>query len=133
MSIAVRYYSRSGNTKAVAEAISKVAGVPAISVDQSDAALSESVDVLFIGGALYAYGLDAHLKDYLKAIDGSKVKKAVAFSTSWISKHSLDLIKKALVEKGIQVEAETFYVRNRPNESQLKEAEAFAKKFISVG
>lgn len=130
MTVAVRYYSRSGNTKAVAEAISKAAGVPAVSVDQNGAALSEPVDVLFIGGALYAYGLDKHLKEYLKALDGSKVKKAVVFSTSWISKHSLDLIKKGLSEKGILTESETFYVKSQPNEAQLKDAAAFAKKFI---
>ena len=59
MRAAVRYYSRSGNTKAVAEAIAEAAGVSAISVDASDAAITEPVDVLFIGGALYAYGLDS--------------------------------------------------------------------------
>ena len=37
MSIAVRYYSRSGNTKAVAEAIADAAGVAAVSVDQDEA------------------------------------------------------------------------------------------------
>lgn len=130
MNVQVRYYSRSGNTKAVADAIAKAAGVSAISVDQVNAAISESVDVLFIGGALYAYGLDSHMKDYLNALDGSKVKKAAIFSTSWISKHSLDLIRKGLMEKGIQVEAETFYVKSKPNETQLKDAATFAEKFI---
>ena len=131
MNIAVRYYSRSGNTRAVAEAIAKAADISAISVDQSDAAITEPVDVLFIGGALYAYGLDSHLKDYLETLDKDKVKKAVVFSTSWISKHSLDLIKKGLVEKGIPVESETFYVRSKPNEAQLQDAAAFAEKFMS--
>ena len=55
MNYAVRYYSKSGNTKAVAEAIAKAAGVPAVSVDSAEAVLSSPVDVLFIGGALYAY------------------------------------------------------------------------------
>ena len=131
MNIAVRYYSRSGNTRAVAEAIAKAADVSAVSVDQANAAITEPVDVLFIGGALYAYGLDSHLKDYLETLDKDKVKKAVVFSTSWISKHSLDLIKKGLVEKGIPVESETFYVKSKPNEAQLKDAAVFAEKFIS--
>jgi flavorubredoxin len=85
---------------------------------------------LFIGGALYAYGLDKRLNKYLSEIDGNKVKKAVVFSTSWISKHSIDLIKNALKEKGIEVAEETFYVKNKPNEKQMAEAEEFAKKFI---
>ena len=128
--IAVRYYSKSGNTKLLAEAIGKGAGVIPISVDQDSAKITENIDVLFIGGALYAYGLDKVMNEYLSGIDGNKVKKAVVFSTSWISKHSIDLIKKALVEKGIEVADETCYVRNKPNEKQLAEAEAFAKKFI---
>ena len=128
--VAVRYYSKSGNTKLLAEAIAKGAGVIPISVDEDSAKITENIDVLFIGGALYAYGLDKELKNYLAGIDGKKVKKAVVFSTSWLSKHSIDLIKKALKEKGIQVEDEACYVRNKPNDKQLADAEAFAKKFI---
>ena len=37
MSTAVRYYSRGGNTKAMAEAIAKAAGVEAVSVDAAGA------------------------------------------------------------------------------------------------
>ena len=129
--VAVRYYSKSGNTKLLAEAIGKGAGVIPISVDEDSAKITEDIDVLFIGGALYAYGLDKCLNKFLYELDGSKVKKAVVFSTSWISKHSIDLIKNALKEKGIEVAEETCYAKNKPNEKQMAEAEAFAKKMIS--
>jgi flavodoxin len=130
MSVAVRYYSRSGNTKAVAEAIAKAAGVKAVSVDQKDAALKEPVDVLFIGGALYAYGIDSHLKEYLKSLKKGDAKRAVVFSTSWISKHSIDLIKKGLTEAGIPVAEEYFYSKSKPGDAVLREAAAFAAKHI---
>lgn len=130
MNVAVRYYSRSGNTKALADAMARAAGVPAISVDAPEAKLDEPVDVLFIGGALYAYGLDSHLKEYLKTLKREDSRKAVIFSTSWISKHSLDLLRKGLEEAGIPVEAETFYVKSKPSEEQLKQAEAFAEKYL---
>ena len=65
MSVAVRYYSRSGNTKLLAEAIAKGANVKATSVDTPESKIEEKVDILFIGGALYAYGLDKNLKEYL--------------------------------------------------------------------
>lgn len=131
MKTAVRYYSRSGNTKMVADAIAKAAGVNAVSVDQQEAGISEPADVLFIGGALYAYGIDSHLKDYLKTLKKEDAKKAVVFSTSWISKHSVDLIKKGLKEAGIPVADEYFYVKSRPGDEQLKAAAAFAGKFLS--
>lgn len=125
---AVRYYSRSGNTKLVADAIAEGAGVKAVSVDQPGAQITEDVDTLFVGGALYAYGIDKKLKSYLDSIDASHVKKAYVFSTSWLSKHALDLIKKALEAKGIAVAPETFYVKNKANGQQLAEARAFGKK-----
>ena len=130
MNIAVRYYSKSGNTKAVAESIAEAVGVKAVSVDTAEADIKEPVDLLFIGGALYAYGLDKHLKEYLKTLKKENVKKAVVFSTSWLSKHSVDLIKNGLKEVEIPVEEEFFYVKNRPNDEQKKQAADFARKFI---
>lgn len=129
MKIAVRYYSRSGNTKAVADAIAEAVGVQAIAADAPEAKLQGPVDVLFIGGALYAYGLDKNLKAYLDTLKKEDVKKAVVFSTSWISRHAIDLIKNGVSAAQIPVASETFYVKNTPTKKQLQEAAAFAKKF----
>ncbi|MBR1454283.1 MAG: flavodoxin [Lachnospiraceae bacterium] len=129
MNITVRYYSRSGNTKLLAETIANEAHVKAVSVDSIDAEIKEPVDLLFIGGALYAYGLDKHLKEYLKTLKKEYVKKAVVFSTSWLSKHSIDLIKKALRENGIEVEDEFIYAKNKPSLEKLEEAKNVVKKF----
>ncbi len=126
---AVRYYSRSGNTKVLAEAIAEELGVEAISTDAASATITDTVDTLFIGGALYAYGIDKNLKAYIEALDASKVKRAAVFSTSWISKHSIDLIKAALSAKGIQVIEETCYAKNKPGKEQIAAAKTFAKKY----
>lgn len=130
MKRAVRYYSRTGNTKLVAETIAKAAGTDAVSVDSPQAGIDEPVDLLFIGGALYLYGIDDHLKEYLKSLKKEKVKKAVIFSTTWISKHSIALIKAGLKEQGIPVAVETLHFRGKPDAKQLKEAERFAEKFL---
>lgn len=130
MKVAVRYYSRSGNTKLVADAIAEAVGTEAVSVDASGAALDEPVDVLFIGGALYAYGLDKHLSAYVRSLDGGKVGRAVVFSSAWISKHALDLLRKELANRGIQVAQKDFFVKNKASQSQLEEAKAFAKSML---
>ena len=130
MNCAVRYYSRSGNTKLVADEIARSLDIKAVSVDDSASKLNKPVDVLFIGGALYAYGIDQHLKSYLKEIDAKNVKKAAVFSTSWISKHAIEVIKEELKQKGIQVADEVFYVRGKANDTQIKEAHQFAKKML---
>ena len=128
MKNAVRYYSRSGNIKTAAEAIARAIGTDAVSVDSASASLQEPVDVLFIGGALYAYGIDKHLKAYLGSLKKDQVKKAVVFSTSWISKHAIDLIKGELDRKGIPVEKETLYFRGKPGEKQLQDAANVARR-----
>ena len=130
MKAAVRYYSRGGKTKQVAEYLAEAAGTKAVSVDAGDAALLEQVDVLFVGGALYAYGLDRHLADYLDGLDGGKVKKAVLFSTSWISRHALDLMREKLGAKGIPVEEKTLYFKTREAAGSRQTAEAFARQFL---
>jgi flavodoxin len=130
MKVAVRYFSRSGNTKLAAEAIARAANVKAVSVDAGDAALQEPVDVLFIGGALYAYGIDEHLKTYIASLNRANVKRAVVFSTSWISKHAIALIRDGLEKQGIPVADDTLYFRGKPGEKQQQEAESFARKYF---
>lgn len=127
MNAEVRYCSRGGVTKRVAEFIAAQAGVKAVSVDAPDAALTAKADVLFIGGALYAYGLDKRLTAYLSAIDAAKVGEAVVFSTSWLSKHAIVLIKKALEEKGIKVRSEFLYLKS----GQVDKSEARIKEFAA--
>ena len=126
MKCAVRYYSRSGNTRLLAEAIADELGVPSVSFDAPEAKLSGHTDVLFIGGALYAYGLDKKLVSYIRTLDSDMVGRAILFSTTWLSKHSFDLMRKELEARGIAVAERTFYAKNKPSAECLKEAKAFA-------
>lgn len=126
MKCAVRYYSRSGNTRLLAEAIADELGVPSVSVDAPEAKLSGHTDVLFIGGALYAYGLDKKLVSYIRTLDSDMVGRAILFSTTWLSKHSFDLMRKELEARGIAVAERTFYAKNKSSAECLKEAKAFA-------
>ena len=58
-------------------------------------------------------------------------EKAVAFSTSWISKHLVSLIKKNLRNKGIDVVDEYIYYKNKPSEKDLNEVEDIVKRIVS--
>lgn len=125
MSIDVRYYSRSGHTKAVAEAIAKGAGCSAKSVDSP---INEKADILFIGSGLYAASLDKNLSTFLEKLDAARVGKVVMFGTSAITKRAFTLMRRILEGKGIKVEDDFFYVRSAPSDSQLKSAEEFGAK-----
>ena len=66
MRVRVVYQSTTGNTKKVAEAMASAAGCVAEPV--SVAAVSEPVDMLFLGAAIHAKGVDPSVK---KSIEGS--------------------------------------------------------------
>ncbi len=61
MNIDVRYYSKSGNTKKIADAIAKQAGVSAKLIHEP---IQGEVDMLFLGIGLYAFDIDPELKEY---------------------------------------------------------------------
>lgn len=135
MKIAIRYHSRGGNTKKIADAISGVVGVEAKTVSES---LKEDVDILFLGTAPYAFDVDDEVKAFIKDINVS-VGKAVIFSTSAAVKSIRKYVEKLFAEKKIPVAKEEFSCRGsfamlhkeRPNEDDLRAAADFASKIIS--
>lgn len=124
---AIRYYSRGGNVEAMAEALSRGAGVPAISIDEKGSRLKEHVDILFIGGALYAWKLDEKLVNYIEHLDPEKVGTAVVFGSSALFRRPILLIQSLLKDKGIKVNQQAVYARNHPNDQLLAAMEYFAK------
>ncbi|MHB8061731.1 MAG: flavodoxin family protein [Ruminiclostridium sp.] len=107
MKIAVRYQSRGGNTKTVAEAIAKKAGVAAEPVTVS---ISEPVDLLFVGGGVYAWGLDKDFAAYLERLTPNTVKTIAAFTTAGVMDKTKD-IQTIVKKNGISVSTETLAVK----------------------
>lgn len=62
--VAVRYFSRSGNTKQIAAAIAEGAGVQAVSFTDEPKP-TQRADILFLGGAPYANIMAPELKAYI--------------------------------------------------------------------
>ena len=63
MKIEVRYFTKSGNTKLVADAIATEFGKTAIDLDTP---LTEYVDLLFLGCSMYKFTIDKKVKDFIK-------------------------------------------------------------------
>ena len=130
--IAIRYFSRGGNTKKLADAISKATGVVA---QTTDVPLTEDVDILFLGSSVYAYGVDDSIKQFISN-NNVKIGKVVNFSTAAIINSTYKQVSKLLEEKNIPMAKEQFYCKGsfgpmhkgRPNADDLREVEAFAKK-----
>ena len=132
MSIAIRYYSRGGNTKKVAEAMAQALGIKALPVSEP---LPEDVDVLLLGTAPYAFDVDDHVKQFVQNIQVS-VGKVVNFSTTAVVKSTRKYLAKVLAEKGIPLAEEEFSCRGaftvlhkgHPDAADLQAAAAFARK-----
>ena len=135
MKIAIRYYTKTGNTKKLAEAISSVVNVEAKTIDEK---LSEDVDILFLGSSVYAAGVDKRVKEFIKNIDVN-VGCVVNFSSAAIIESTYSQVKKEVEAKGIKMSEDEFHCRGafkfvhrgRPNDDDLKDIKEFAKRIIA--
>ncbi len=135
MNVAVRYFSRGGNTKKVAEAIAEAVVCEALPIP---AAVEGKVDVLFLGASVYWGGLSTEVKEYICALDKEHIGKVAVFSTSALAERAFPQIQKMLAEQGIPVEKSNFYCRGEfamlhkghPNEDDLSIAKKFAQKVV---
>jgi flavodoxin len=107
MRFLVKYQSRGGNTRAVAETIANTLGVTA---EPADAPINENVDVLFIGGGFYIGRIDEKLKDCLEKLPVEKIGKIIPFGTSGGRKAVIKQILEYAVKKGIKADERSLYV-----------------------
>lgn len=134
MKVAVRYFTRTGNTKKLADAIAQTVGVEAFDVS---CPLEEDVDILFLGSSVYAAGVDNEIKKFISSID-VKVGKVYNFSTAAILTSTYSQVKKLLEDKDIQMAEENFACKgqfkfmhkNKPDSNDLKNACDFARKVM---
>lgn len=129
MKVAIRYYSKLGHTKDIANAMGEELHIDAISI-VDEPILNEEVDILFLGGAPYANVMDEKLRTYAKGLKKELVKKVVLFATSNWSRRTIRSLKKILANNGIKVEKEYFYTHMLKISNRIPKAKEFARKFV---
>ena len=136
MKFAVRYYTKTGHTEKLAQAIAEAVGAEALDIGHP---LTEDVDILFLGSAVYAAGLmDDSIEKFVKGID-VKVGKIVNFSSAALLGSTKKQAKKFADAKEIPMVEEEFFckgefkfvAKGRPNEQDLADAAAFAKSIVA--
>ena len=75
MKIAVRYYTKTGNTKRLAEAVAKAVGTEALPISVP---VEEPVDVLFLGNSYYALSIDPEVRDFIRSLDNGKIGRIIS-------------------------------------------------------
>ena len=135
MKIAVRYYTKTGNTRRLAESIAKAVGVEAYPISTP---VNEPVDILFLGNSYYAFSIDPEVRNFVRGLDKSKVGKIVNFGSAAMLNSTYRKVKAEADKAGIPMDEREFHCRGefkgihkgKPDESDLKAAAAFARGIV---
>jgi len=134
MTYAVRFYTKTGNTKKLAQAIAGELGVEALPLSEG---VNEKVDILFLGNSYYAFNIDPEVRDFIKNLDKDKVGKIVNFGSAALLNSTFKKVKAEASRVGIPMDEKEFHCKGefkgihkgRPNEKDIAAAVEFAKNY----
>lgn len=135
MKIAVRYYTKTGNTKRLAEAVGEAVGAVALPISEP---ITEAVDILFLGNSYYAFSIDPKVRDFIRGLDKNKVGKIVNFGSAAMLNSTYRKVKAEADKVGVPMDEREFHCKGefqgihkgKPDTSDLEAAAAFARKII---
>ena len=131
MKAEVRYHSRGGNTKRLAEAVAKALNVAARTVEEP---MDGRADVVFLCASVYAGSPDKAVLTFVKQ-NARDIGRLVVLSTSASGKSTHTKIKAAAEDMGVSVSEVFFHCpgaflmlhKNRPNAEDCRRAADFAR------
>ena len=137
MKTAVRYYTKTGNTKRLAEAVAKAVGVEALPISEP---VAEEVDLLFLGNSYYAFNISSEVRKFIESLDKNKVGKLVNFGSAAMLNSTWKKVKAVADKVGIPMEEREFHCKGefkgihkgKPDETDLQAAAEFARKIAEM-
>ena len=135
MKIAVRYYTKTGNTKRLAEAVAEAVGVTAFPISTP---IEEPVDLLFLGNSYYAFSIDPEVRDFIRGLNKAMVGCIVNFGSAAMLNSTYKKVKAEADKVGIPMDKREFHCKGefkgvhkgRPNDEDLAAAAAFARSIV---
>ena len=132
MKYAVRYYTKTGNTKRLAEAVAEALGVEALPVSEP---VTEPVDILLLGNSYYAFSIDPEVRAFVRSLDKNLVGRIANFGTAAMMNSTWKKVKAEADKLGIPMAESEFHCKGefkgahkgRPNSEDLAAAAAWAK------
>src|SRR4030042_2896968 len=104
MKICVLYFSRTGNTKCMAEAIAESTKAPAFDIASSETSIAEKYDLLIIGTPVEGSRPAKEASAFVERLPKAEGKKAILFCTHVFWKGStFKILEKELSSKGYEV------------------------------
>ena len=135
MKIAVRYYTKTGNTKRLAEAVAQALGAEAFPLTEP---VGEPVDLLLLGNSYYAFTIDPEVRAFIRSLDKNKVGRIANFGTAAMMNSTWKKVKAEADKLGIPMVESEFHCKGefkgahkgRPNSDDLAAAAAWAKSLL---
>ena len=135
MNVAVRYYTKTGNTKRLAEAVAEALGVPALPITEP---VTEPVDLLFLGNSYYAFSIDPEVRAFVRSLDKNMVGRIANFGTAAMMNSTWKKVKAEADKRGIPMVESEFHCKGefkgahkgRPNSDDLAAAADWAKSLL---
>ena len=136
MKVEVRYYTKTGNTKRLAEAVAKAVGAEALPIDVP---VKEKTDILFLGNSYYAFTIDPEVRAFIRSLDKEKVGRIVNFGSAAMMNSTIKKVRAEASKIGIPVDSREFHCKGefkgvhkgKPDGNDLKNISDFAKGIIS--
>ena len=136
MKAAVRYYTKTGNTKRLAEAVASAVGAEALPISVP---VEETVDVLFLGNSYYAFSIDPEVRDFVRSLDKNKVGRIVTFGSACMLNSTWKKVKAEADKVGIKMDEREFHCKGefkgihkgKPDAGDIAAAASFAKSIVS--
>ncbi len=134
MKYAVRFYTKTGNTKRLAEAIAKELGVEALPLTSP---ITEPVDILFLGNSYYAFTIDPEVRKFIASLSKDKVGKIVNFGSAALLNSTYKKVKAEAERVGIPMDEKEFHCKGefkmlhkgKPDDNDLRAAAEFAASY----
>ena len=135
MKVAVRYYTKTGNTRRLAVAVAEAVGAEALPISMP---VTEPVDILFLGNSYYAFSIDPEVRDFVRSMDKSKVGRIVNFGSAAMLNSTYKKVKAEADRVGIPMDEREFHCKGefkgihkgRPNGEDLQAAAEFARNIV---
>ena len=136
MKYAIRYYSKFGHSKQMADALGNVIGTSAAPVTEP---VTEPVDVLFLGAGVFLGSVNKSVFRFIDSLTPEKVRCVVLFGSCAIIDSPVPQMRKALEERGIKVADHSFTCKGsmgpvhsgHPDKEDIDALCRFAKTFVT--
>ena len=99
----ILYFSRTGNTKSMAEAIAEAIKAPVFAIASSDPSVVEDFDLLIVGTPVEGFNPAKETTAFVERLPKTEGKKAILFCTCALWKgRTFGVLKKILSNKGYE-------------------------------